>query len=101
MLPLAVWLMGGRHTYPVLVWLIGLDWLQIAGDVVGADLSDRALGDGWLGRYREQAIFFSLCAVLAMAFGMRCGTRMGGWIFGSSIRAGALSLVEDKRSVSI
>ncbi len=101
MLPIAVWLTGGRQAYPVLVWLIGLDWLQIAGDVLGADLSDRALGDGWMGRYREQAIYFSLCAMLTMALGMRFGTRLSGWFFGSGVDAGAHSLDEDKRSVSI
>src|SRR5712691_13161146 len=84
MLPVAVWLLGGRRAYPVLVWLIGLNWLQIAGDVLEADLSGRTVGDGWMGRYREQAIYFSLCAIAAMALGMRCGTQLGGRVFGAS-----------------
>ena len=97
MLPTAVWLLGGRRAHPVLEWLIGLNWLQIAGDVLGADLSDQTLAEGWMGRYREQAIFFSLCAVLAMALGMRVGTRLGGRAFGAS----ALPVVEARRGVDI
>jgi len=101
MLPVAIWLLGGRRAYPVLVWLIGLNWLQIAGDVLEADLSARTMGDGWMGQYREQAIYFSLFAIASMALGMRCGTRLGGWVFGSDVQANAASLAEDKRSVSL
>src|SRR5947207_8410473 len=99
MLPVGVWLLGGREAYPVLAWIVGFNWLQIAGDVLGADLSGQALGDGWMGRYHEQAIYFSLCAVLSMALGMRAGTRMGSWIFGLSSHLRAFSLFEDQRSV--
>jgi hypothetical protein len=101
MLPIGVWLLGGRRAYPVLVWLIAFNWLQIVGDVLGADVSGRALADGWIGQYRERAIYFSLCAVLAMALGMRCGMRLGGWTFGSRVQPSAASLTEDDRSVSL
>ena len=101
MLPVTVWLLGGRRAYPVLVWLIGLNWLQIAGDVLDADLSGRTMGDGWMGQYREQAIYFSLCAIASMALGMRCGTRLGGQVFGFDVHANAASLAEDKHSVSL
>jgi hypothetical protein len=101
MLPVAIWLLGGKQAYPVLVWLIGLNWLQIVGDVLEADLSGRTMSDGWLGQYRAQAIYFSLCAIASMALGMRCGTRLGGSIFGSGVHPGAASLAADKGSVSI
>jgi hypothetical protein len=101
MLPVAVWLLGGRQAYPVLVWLIGLNWLQIVGDVLEADLSGRTMGDGWLGQYRAQAVYFSLCAIASMALGVRCGTRLGTSIFGSGLQPGAVSLAEDSASVSI
>jgi len=100
MLPVCLWLLGGRRTYPVLVWLIGLSWLQIAADVLEADMSGRIIGDGWMGRYREQAIYFSLCAIAAMAFGIRCGTRLGVRVFGPDVRTDA-SAAEDRSSVRL
>jgi hypothetical protein len=100
-LPVCIWLLGGRRAFPVLVWLISLKWLQIAADVLDADLSGRILGDGWMGQYHEQAIYFSLCAIASMAFGMGCGTRLGGRVFGSDVRANAASPAEDRRSVNL
>jgi hypothetical protein len=101
MVPIGVWLLGGRRAYPVLVWLIAFNWLQIVGDVLGADLSGRVLADGWMGQYRERAIYFSLCAILAMALGMRCGTRLGGWVFRSNVQPTGASVIEDERSVGL
>jgi len=101
MLPVGVWLLGGRRAYPVLVWLIAFNWLQVVGDVLGADLSGRVLADGWMGQYRERAIYFSLCAILAIALGMRCGMRLGGWVFRANVEPSAASLIEDERSVSL
>jgi len=99
MLPACLWLLGGRQAYPVLVWLIAVNWLQIAADVLEADMSGRVIDDGWMGRYREQAIYFSLCAIAAMAFGIRCGTRLGTHVFGADVRADAASAAEDNISL--
>jgi hypothetical protein len=101
MLPVGVWLLGGRRAYPVLVWLIAFNWLQVVGDVLGADLSGFVLADGWMGQYREQAIYFSLCAILALALGMRCGMRLGGWVFRSDVPSTVASLIEDEPVVSL
>jgi hypothetical protein len=96
LLPAIVWILGGNQAYPVLVWVIGLNWLSIAADVLRADLSGQSATEGWLGRYDEQAILISLCALLAIAFGMRWGVRFGGsrfrarlYALSSKARAGA------------
>jgi hypothetical protein len=52
-----------------------------------ADVSGRSLGNGWLGPYHAQAILMSLCAVCAIAIGMRLGTRVGEWRLGGRLRA--------------
>jgi hypothetical protein len=97
-LPLAIWLLGGSGAYPVLAWLLGLSWLQIIGNILAADLSGQTLGEGWMGQYRAQAIYFSLCAILAMASGMRCGVGLGRWAFSSRMQASqASSAVDDRR----
>jgi hypothetical protein len=99
--PIIVWVLGGTRAYPVLVWLIGMNWLQIAGDVLGADLNDHVMGDGWMGQYRERAVYFSLSAMLAMALGMRCGTRLGAWAFGPGAHASAFLLGENGPDVRL
>jgi hypothetical protein len=76
--PAIVWILGGPTAYPVLIWVIGLNWLSIAGDVLRADLSRQSVTEGWLGPYDEQAILISLCALLAIAVGMRGGIQFGG-----------------------
>jgi hypothetical protein len=100
-LPIAVWLLGGKQAYPVLLWLIGITWLQITSDVVSADLTGIVLSETWLGPYRETAIWWSSCAALALAFGMRSGTRLGEWIFRSVAPSGNRSLAEGDGGVSL
>jgi hypothetical protein len=78
LIPAIVWILGGNRAYPMLVWVIGLNWLSIAADVLGADWSGQAVSEGWLGPYDEQAILISLSALLAIALGMRWGVRFGG-----------------------
>jgi hypothetical protein len=75
-LPVAVWLLGGKKAYHVLLWLIGISWLQVIGDVIAADLKGEIIFSGWLGAYRAKAIVFSLCAIMVLAFGMRVGMRL-------------------------
>jgi hypothetical protein len=87
--PAAVWLAGGTRVYPVLAWLIGLNWLSIVGDVLAADLAGQEIAGDWMGQYRGQAIYFSLCAVMSISLGMRCGVRLGGRVFGRRAGAGA------------
>jgi hypothetical protein len=71
----------------VLIWVIGLNWLSIAADLLRADLSGLSVTEGWLGRYDEQAILISLCALLAIAVGMRWGVRFGGSRFRARLYA--------------
>ena len=78
LLPAIVWILGGKEAYPLLVWVIGLNWLSIAAGVLRGDLSGQSLTEGWLGPYDEQAILISLCALLAIALGMRWGIQFGG-----------------------
>jgi hypothetical protein len=88
-LPLAVWLLGGGQAYRVLLWVIAVNWLQVIGEVVSADLTGKVLSDGLLGPYRVEAILWSLCAIATLALGMRFGTQLGGWLFRSSVQAGS------------
>lgn len=71
-LPAMIWLAGGSNAVPVLLFILGLCWFQIVADVIVADLEGRTISDDFAG-YNAQAIVFSLCAMLAMALGMRCG----------------------------
>jgi hypothetical protein len=100
-LPVAVWLLGGTQAYRVLLWLIAVKWLQVIGDVVSADLTGGVISDGWMGPYRVQAIMWSLCAILVLALGMRCGTGLGGWLFRPVVRTGTGSLTGDEGGVSL
>src|SRR5208282_4114237 len=85
--PAIVWILGGNQAYPVLVWVIGLNWLSVAAGVLRADLSGLPLRDDWLGPYDEQAILISLCALLAIALGMRWGIQFGGSRFRARLHA--------------
>src|SRR5436309_14771296 len=65
-LPLMVWLAGGPRAYPVLLWILGICWLQIVCDVAVADLQGRVISDDF-GAYSARAIIYSVCAIFAMA----------------------------------
>jgi hypothetical protein len=80
-LPAAVWLLGGTSSHRVLLWLIAMFWFQIIGDVISADLNGMVLSDGSLGPYQIKAVLFSLCSAVALALGMRIGTRSSRWSF--------------------
>ena len=100
-LPVAVWLLGGRQAYRVLLWVIAINWLQVIGDVASADLTGSVLSDGSLGPYRVEAILWSLCAILTLALGMRFGTQLGGWLFRSFVHAGSGSPAGAQRVVRL
>ena len=92
--PALVWLAGGPNANPVLLFILGICWLAIVCDVLIADLEGRTISDDF-GAYSERAILYSLCAMLAMAFGMRCAKLLGKWIFAQSQRkAAALEGIE-------
>lgn len=76
-LAVAVWLVGGNKAYPVLAWIIAIFWLQVFGDVLVSELIGVPVNSGWLGPYHQQAIFFSLAALVAIAYGARCGMQWG------------------------
>jgi len=80
-LPAIVWIAGGRKTPTVLLWILGISWLQITADVFLADLSGQSILDDPSGTSRELAIIFSLCAMATIALGMRGGNMFGGWLF--------------------
>jgi hypothetical protein len=83
-LPMMVGLAGGPRAYPVLLWVLGICWLQIVCDVVVADLEGNTIADDF-GAYSEQALLYSLCAMFAMAAGMRCGKLFGNRLFGGHL----------------
>ncbi len=74
----AFWLMGGRRTYPVLLWVVGLNWLSIIGAILDAELAGKTLADTNLGPYRVEAVLCNLCALLALAAGIRWGAPLRG-----------------------
>ena len=100
-LPVAVWLLGGRQAYRVLLWVIAINWLQVIGDIASAELTGSVLSDGSLGPYRVEAILWSLCAILTLALGMRFGTQLGGWLFRSFVHADSGSPAVAQRVVRL
>jgi hypothetical protein len=77
---LSVWLVGGQTAYPVLLWVIAMNWLPIIADVLNADLGNNTLGESTLGPFRIEAVIASFCALMALALGMRCGMHLVGWL---------------------
>ena len=75
-IPIVVWLAGGRNANRALLWVIALNWLTVFGDVMSAELAGEVIKDRWLGPYQVEAILFTLCALLALAAGMRIGMNL-------------------------
>ena len=100
-LPVAVWLAGGGKAYRVLLWVITVNWLQVIGSIASADLTGSVLSAAWLGPYQVEAIVWSLCAILALALGMRWGTQLGGRMFRSPVQIDAGSLDQHARFISV
>lgn len=72
----SVWLLGGKRTQPVLLWMIGISWLEVSADLLAADLSGSQLSDMPLSMFRVQAAIGMLCALMVLALGMRVGLRL-------------------------
>lgn len=77
----SVLIIGGRRVHPVLLWVVGFNWLGIAADILGADIAGEALGDTLLGPYRVQAFNYLLWSLVALAIGIRCGIFTGRLMF--------------------
>jgi hypothetical protein len=77
----SVLIIGGRQAQPVLLWVVGFNWLSIAADLLGADLAGESLDEMLLGRYRVQAFSYLLWSLLAFSVGIRCGMFIGGKLF--------------------
>jgi hypothetical protein len=100
-LPVAVWLLGGTQACRVLLWVIVVNWLEVIGDVVAADLTGSVLSEGSLGPYRVEAMVWSLCAIVALALGMRWGTQLGGYLFRPVLQTGIGLAAGTERSISL
>lgn len=72
-LPVGYWAMGEGRSYPILLCVLGLFWLQVFADLLGASLRGVVLGEGTIGPYQFDAVGLSLGALLVMALGMRFG----------------------------
>lgn len=66
-----------RRDYPVLIWVVGFNWLGITAPILGADLTGIALADATLGPFRQQAVQLNLVALTAFAFGISFSIRIG------------------------
>jgi hypothetical protein len=67
---------GWPTPYPVLLWIIGINWLPIAADILSADVAGERLGSSSLGSYRTEAVLISLLAGVVLAIGIRLGARL-------------------------
>lgn len=78
---LSVFLIGGRRVHPVLLWVVGFNWLGIAADILGADIAGEMLDASPLGPYRLQAFNYLIWSLLVFSAGIRCGTFGGERVF--------------------
>jgi hypothetical protein len=78
-LVVASWIVGRSQSYPVLLWILGINWLSIVADIMNADLINDVWSHSSFGPYRKEAVFASLCSLVAMATGMQIGVRLGRW----------------------
>jgi hypothetical protein len=95
-LPVGVWLLRGKQAYGVLLWVFFVNWLQVVGTIVAADLTGSVISERYHGTYEVQAVFYSLCAILVMALGMRWGTQ-----FRFSVRRTGGTLAGDEYDVRL
>lgn len=77
----SVLIIGGQQVHPVLLWVVGFNWLGIAADILAADIAGEALGQTLLGSYRVQAFNYMLWSLLAFSVGIRCGAFTGEKLF--------------------
>jgi hypothetical protein len=100
-LPVAVWLLGGNQAYRVLLWVFFVNWLQVVGTIVAADLTGSVILEGYRGSFAVEAVIYSLCAISVLALGMRWGTQLSSWLFGFSVRRTGGSLAKDEHGVRL
>jgi hypothetical protein len=91
------WCIGWPTDYPVLLWIVGINWLPIAADILSADLVGEPLASASLGSYRTEAILISLLAGTTLTVGLRLGINPKGSLFRPMNQAHS----EDDRSVSL
>src|SRR5260370_27107671 len=70
---------------PLFLCIVGLCWIQIPGVLVVAELDGASVVDR-MGHYVQQAILYSLAAMLALAFGIRVGALLGTRVYRSASR---------------
>jgi hypothetical protein len=69
---IGVLLLWTQWSTPVLLWVVGMNWLPVIADIGLADLGGRNLLET-NGGYEAEAVFLSLCSMIALALGMRSG----------------------------
>lgn len=91
---LGSWCIGWPTCYPVLLWIVGINWLPLAADILSADLTKSSLAADSLGSYRTVAISISLLAGLTLAFGLHLGSTQN-WT------RSHVAVLEEDRSISL
>jgi hypothetical protein len=79
-LTVGTYCIGWPTHYPVLLWIVGINWLPIAADILRADVADERVVSSSLGSYRTEAILISLFAGVVLAIGLRLGARAIGYL---------------------
>lgn len=69
--------LGRNASHPALLLPIGLYWLTVSSDILGADLLGVSTGELEGRAYRTEAIITSFVALPALALGMRVGVKRG------------------------
>src|SRR5262245_57376307 len=63
-----------RHSYPVLVWVLGFNWVGIASAILAADLDGTNLADSILGGpFHVEAVQLSMISLVVFAAGIASG----------------------------
>jgi hypothetical protein len=72
---LVIALLGLQRTreHKVLIWIVSYSWIMIAADIWIADLDGRAMASAASSTNAALAVELSLCALIALAFGMNAG----------------------------
>jgi hypothetical protein len=74
---LSVFALGWHKARPILVWIIAFNMLQIWADVLLFELHERGLSVTAPEHLQEEAIYYSSCAILFVAIGIRLGLLTG------------------------
>jgi len=71
----AVLVLGKCRSTPVFIWIIGISWISIVGDILLSDVRGVSVADGFAGQYAVEAILLSLAALVVLALGINLGSR--------------------------